>query len=413
MHQHGRTLVLAFDGTANEFNHANTNVTKLCSVLQNNHDRQMVYYQAGIGTYTDPGIRGTIQQWFAKTADLAVAWYLDAHIRAGYEFLMENHLPGDTIVMFGFSRGSYTARALAGMLHSVGLLPKGNHEQVPFAYRIYKEQADLAHNFKATFCKTVDIKMLGVWDTVASVGYIIPRTLPFVSNGTIKAFRHAVSLDEHRTKWNVTLWKPEYEVAGRETRKPSSGKSPCVTEMWFAGCHSDVGGGNEVDGAPMSLSNIPLRWMLHEIQELDCGVLFDNDGLDRLKIPIDCVRRIPNPELDVNQRKLAGDRHLAQPSDVPHNIPTWDEADERDIKAPLHDRLKMKPLYWLLQIPSWTGKRWDITGTRIFPTEEEREGCDLIHPTVLMRMQQGYTPNAKLPQNWKALVVDGNASYSP
>jgi uncharacterized protein (DUF2235 family) len=63
----------------------------------------MVYYQPGVGTYTDPGIRGSIEKWFAKVADLAVAWYLDAHVMSGYEFLMNNHLPGDTVVMFGFS----------------------------------------------------------------------------------------------------------------------------------------------------------------------------------------------------------------------------------------------------------------------------------------------------------------------
>jgi uncharacterized protein (DUF2235 family) len=69
----------------------------------NNRDRQMVYYQPGIGTYTAPSIRGKLHKWFAKTADLAVAWYLSAHIMCGYEFLMDNHLPGDRIVLMGFS----------------------------------------------------------------------------------------------------------------------------------------------------------------------------------------------------------------------------------------------------------------------------------------------------------------------
>lgn len=128
-----------------------------------NRDEQMVYYQPGIGTWTEPGINGYIQRWVAKTADLAVAWYLSGHIMSGYKFLMENHHLGDRICIFGFSRGAYTARALAGMLHCVGLLSKGNDEQVTFAYRIYKNNIKLAPRFKQTFCKRVKIDFLGVW----------------------------------------------------------------------------------------------------------------------------------------------------------------------------------------------------------------------------------------------------------
>jgi uncharacterized protein (DUF2235 family) len=64
---------------------------------------QMVYYQPGIGTYTDPSIHGKIKQWWAKTTDLAIAWYLSGHVMRAYEFLMDNYLPGDSIVLFGFS----------------------------------------------------------------------------------------------------------------------------------------------------------------------------------------------------------------------------------------------------------------------------------------------------------------------
>jgi uncharacterized protein (DUF2235 family) len=74
-------------------------------ILQKMNDRatQMVYYQPGIGTFVEPSFRGHIEQWIAKTADLAVAWYLTEHILGGYEFLMNNHLPGDKICIFGFS----------------------------------------------------------------------------------------------------------------------------------------------------------------------------------------------------------------------------------------------------------------------------------------------------------------------
>jgi uncharacterized protein (DUF2235 family) len=108
-------------------------------------------------------MHGPIRRRIAETVDLAIAYSLAVHVMRGYEFLMDNHLPGDKICMFGFSRGAYTARALAGMLHCVGLLPKGNREQVPLAYRIYKNNSDLADKFKTTFCKSVNIEFMGVW----------------------------------------------------------------------------------------------------------------------------------------------------------------------------------------------------------------------------------------------------------
>ena len=75
--------------------------------------------QPGVGTYFQPGIVQPVFQWGAKMLDEAVAWYLDAHVRGGYTFLMQNYRPGDKICIFGFSRGAYTARALAGFLHKV------------------------------------------------------------------------------------------------------------------------------------------------------------------------------------------------------------------------------------------------------------------------------------------------------
>lgn len=85
----------------------------------------------------------------------------------GYSFLMDNYRNGDKISIFGFSRGAYTARALAGMLTKVGLLPKDNTEQVPFAWQWYtKTDATSliqAEGFKKVFARSVEIDFLGVW----------------------------------------------------------------------------------------------------------------------------------------------------------------------------------------------------------------------------------------------------------
>ncbi|KAF9515853.1 hypothetical protein BS47DRAFT_723712 [Hydnum rufescens UP504] len=203
----GRTLVLCFDGTSNEFDDTNTNVVKLVAMLEkDNTTKQVVYYQAGIGTYVGPGLLTPVGKWIAKTADLAVGWYLDAHVKDGYKFLQSTWKPGDRICMFGFSRGAYTARALAGMLYTVGLLPPGMVEQVDFAYSIYKE-GRRSHTYKKAFSRTVTIEFIGVWDTVSSIGALYPRVLPFSANNNItKTFRHALALDERRAKFRSNTW---------------------------------------------------------------------------------------------------------------------------------------------------------------------------------------------------------------
>ncbi|KAF4596088.1 hypothetical protein EYR38_007462 [Pleurotus pulmonarius] len=113
-----RTLVLCFDGTGDQFDEDNSNIVQLFTLLKkDNRDVQMVYYQAGIGTYTSPNIATPLMAKVSKTLDEMVAWNLDRHVMDGYEFLMQNYKAGDRICIFGFSRGAYTARALAGMIH--------------------------------------------------------------------------------------------------------------------------------------------------------------------------------------------------------------------------------------------------------------------------------------------------------
>lgn len=90
------------------------------------------------------------------------------------------------------------------MLHKVGLLPRDNDAQMPFAYALFKredaEGLELCEGFKRTYCQDVKIEFVGVWDTVASVGVIASRTLPFTnSNSSIRVFRHALALDEVRS----------------------------------------------------------------------------------------------------------------------------------------------------------------------------------------------------------------------
>lgn len=204
----GRTLVICLDGTGDKFDNDNSNVVHLVSALKKDDPTQVTYYQTGIGTYDGKGMRSG----FSAAMDMAVGSGLGVHVQDAYQFLMQTYREGDKICLFGFSRGAYTARCVAGMLHKVGLLPAHNTAQVPFAYQFYKDDSDLgwqmSAEFKKTFCISASVYFVGVWDCVASVGFI-PRKLPFSSTPTSKTghFRHAMALDEHRAKFKCLPWQ--------------------------------------------------------------------------------------------------------------------------------------------------------------------------------------------------------------
>ncbi|KAJ3867251.1 hypothetical protein EV359DRAFT_78738 [Lentinula novae-zelandiae] len=393
-----RTHILCFDGTASEYDSENTNVVKFFALLEkDNCDDQLCYYQAGIGTFFAPGVVSPLFQWCAKVLDEAFAWYLDAHVMDGYRFLMQNFRTGDKICLFGFSRGAYTARALAGMLYKVGLLPRDNQEQIVFAYKLYTRTDDagikLSAGFKKTYCQPVEIEFLGVWDTVASVGVIATKTLPFTSNNSsIKTFRQALSLDEHRARFKPNLFHREppnssgsAEVEGikvetdpRLTTDTGSETAPSpisrtlsdyfrrkkqnlkfdipkiasrlrmdeqttretdVLEVWFAGCHSDIGGGSVPNSTKQCLSNISLRWMVRQVMESQCGIKFNENALTQLEIRFEPMSAAPRPSTGDSSSALSG-----------NSQGSWKALDTLDSLQPLHDALVQNPAWWLLEI---------------------------------------------------------------
>jgi uncharacterized protein (DUF2235 family) len=158
--------------------------------------------------------------------------------------------PEAKVFIFGFSRGAYTARVLAGMLHSLGLLSRGNHDLVAYAMRLFDAlrggNADhdqsrywrLTNRFRWTFGREVGrddrrfrLHFLGLWDTVSSVGWVWePASFPYTAaNPSVLIARHAVALDEHRAFYRGNLLQPKREQDWQE--------------RWFPGVHADVGGG--------------------------------------------------------------------------------------------------------------------------------------------------------------------------
>ncbi len=282
-----KNIVICLDGTNNSYDATNTNVVKIHALLDRTQKTQVSYYQTGIGTLPPPGMWGRVKRWSVTRLDLAFGWLLEEHVTSAYQFLMEHYEEGDQIYIFGFSRGAYTARVLAGMLSVVGLLGSGNRELVPFAWDMYRrsykafransspsevgnadqestgredgkpvdETSDLAKGFRETFGRIVSIRFLGLWDTVSSIGWVpwSPKNFPNTRfNPNVEIVRHAVALDERRTYFVQNLWAKE----------PPAGQD--VLEVWFPGVHSDVGGGYKESEA--GLSKITLLWMVTEAE---------------------------------------------------------------------------------------------------------------------------------------------------
>ncbi|MGJ5176085.1 T6SS phospholipase effector Tle1-like catalytic domain-containing protein [Bradyrhizobium oligotrophicum] len=270
-----KNLVLCCDGTANEFAADRTNVIKLCYTLVQAAGQQQVYYHPGLGTIEPAGALTPLSRRATRLLGQAIGAGLGDDVRDAYVFLMRHFDPGDRVFLFGFSRGAYTVRALASLLHMYGLISAGNEPLVPYAIRmltaIQKLDARgdsegkqhyfrLAEEFKDTFCRTVCKPwFVGVWDTVSSVGWIENQLrLPFVAdNPDIAIGRHALALDERRAFFRTNLWRPRSESA-------DSGPKD-LKQVWFAGVHCDVGGGYRE--AESGASKIPLQWMIREAMD--------------------------------------------------------------------------------------------------------------------------------------------------
>ena len=252
-----KNVVVCCDGTANEFARDKTNVVKLYSTLLYDPELQIGYYHPGIGTMEHPAALSNLSRKVTKGLGLAFGYGLENDIRDLYVFLMRYYQKGDNLFLFGFSRGAYTVRAVASLLHMYGLIREGHESLVPYAIRMltavnsnkkvkdkdFKSAFDLAQEFRATFC-SIECKphFVGVWDTVASVGWVEnPLKLPYIAqNPDIKFGRHALAMDERRAFFRTNLWKPRN--AG-----PSGGPED-LKEVWFAGVHCDVGGGYKESG---------------------------------------------------------------------------------------------------------------------------------------------------------------------
>jgi uncharacterized protein (DUF2235 family) len=273
-----KKIVVCCDGTGNEFGHANSNVVKLYTALAIDNS-QVGYYHPGVGTMEDASEHHVWARNWSLIKGLAFASGFKENVLDAYRYLMTIYNDGDQVFLFGFSRGAYTVRALAGLLDGYGLLCSGNEGHIPYAWRMYTDQLknrdqhamDLAPDstaaaFKQTFSrKDFFIHFVGIWDTVSSVGWITTplRLFNVARNPTIRVGRHAISIDERRCFYVDNLWGEPYP--GQD-----------IVQLWFAGAHSDVGG--SYMQCESGLSNIALEWMIDQAKA--AGVCLVKDRVE-------------------------------------------------------------------------------------------------------------------------------------
>jgi len=250
-----RNIVLLFDGTWNKRS-THTNVSRMRNSIgtRGREDpEQPCLYDEGVGT-----------QWHNRLTGGAFGRGLSENIQEGHAWLSRTHRPGDAIFVFGFSRGAYAARSLVGLIRKCGLLNRAGPQAVAAAYALYRDKSvapddPQAVAFRQQHSRETRVRFIGVWDTVGALGVPISQ-VPFSRDyyqwhdtelsKIVDYAMHAVALDEHRKDFDATLW----------TRlKPENVR---VEQRWFAGAHSDVGGG---EGG--TLPNLALRWLQDAAEE--------------------------------------------------------------------------------------------------------------------------------------------------
>ncbi|KAK1655013.1 hypothetical protein BDP81DRAFT_300268, partial [Colletotrichum phormii] len=417
-----RKLVLCFDGTGNSFSGSgsDTNVVKLLRMLDRNDKHQYHYYQTGIGTY-DVDDTSVNKNWvsemrssISQKIDMGFGTTFDSHVIAGYRFLMRYYETVDRIYIFGFSRGAFTARFLARMVNTVGLLCKGNEEMVPFAYKLYqnrlskdkeknmKNQGDAKDNennvggaqatentkgptrgkrdeikaFSKAFCRkegsdhgkdNIKVFFLGMWDCVNSVAVLEQvGDKPSSVMGTANYVRHAVAVDEFRVKFKPAL-------LAQDVAEVSKGKhyhEEDIKEVWFPGNHGDVGGGWSVIKDDPNWKAKEFERIKNEKAKNNDEDLDDTEDLQLSDVPLSWMIReleLADQEYEAKTGKTGLKWRPRRLERFKFSIYQDKVKQEQALNGWIHDLLRLgkgmgyfKPLMWYLLEICPLIKRWEL-----------------------------------------------------
>ena len=293
-----KNIVICADGTGNTtVKGRGTNVFKLYEAVDQNGHRFSPYPVQQVAIYHD-GVGTEAWKW-ARILGGAFGWGLSRNVKQLYAELARVYDPGDRIYLFGFSRGAVTVRTLAGLVITCGILDPARYSTnrdfrgaIRSAYAAYRRKYQtrlsrlvrgkvevnpeaLRKRFSVAIPAFTDgshkiIEFVGVWDTVDAVGG--PLGISNVINGTFYRFKfpdlilspqvaracHALALDEQRQSFEPVLWCEQPGDAER------------ISQVWFAGVHSNVGGGYPRQG----LSLVALDWMMRQAENGGSGLRF-------------------------------------------------------------------------------------------------------------------------------------------
>lgn len=283
-----KRIILCCDGTWNKPGIKDrgmlvkTNVQKIFEAINEGTGdiQQVKFYGQGVGTGFSVRDR-----FLGGGAGVGI----DRNIQDAYKFIMWNYSPGDQLYLFGFSRGAYTVRSLAGLVRNCGIMKPEYLHLVDEAYHLYRDRTALTHPdsdlmkaFKRSYGideVETEIKFMGVWDTVGALGIPL-RWFNWLNTkykfhdvklgSQVKFAYHALAIDEKRKIFEPALWELN------EHTNTIAGTQVCQ-QVWFPGVHSNVGGGFADSG----LSDTTLLWMIN--RAVDTGLQIDQNFLAKIK----------------------------------------------------------------------------------------------------------------------------------
>ena len=372
-----KRIAIFCDGTWNRHDAVNpTNVVRMAQAVKHTADdgrKQQVFYVLGVGA--GRGSNG-VARTLDRLAGGVLGWGLIENIEDAYRALVFCYEPGDEIFIFGFSRGAYTARSLAGLLRSCGIPPRENVGRIAEAIQRYRSRSkdtkpddpasfawrrdfapftatsDAEWNWrqktKPGLCVNLTIKYLGVWDTVGALG--VPgywAAAPLFNkkhqfhdadlSRTVLSARHAVAIDERRKTFAPAMWSDKLDRMNRRalgldegtSLPPSSRADWPYRQEWFPGDHGSVGGGGDRQG----LSSYSFEWIVEGAARAD--LCMDRSKLDK-------VREVRNiRELLVNQSQVGLSTKLMRLNAKDRDGPTRVE----DVSQTTLDRVACDPTY--------------------------------------------------------------------
>ncbi|KAJ5537847.1 hypothetical protein N7494_007326 [Penicillium frequentans] len=423
-----RRLILCLDGSWQSSNHGEKNIASniaklsrsIASCQKTGEDEvihQIVYYDGGVGTgdsapKEDASITAKALAEGQKAFEGAFGRGVEENVCEAYNFLVSNWLPGDEIYIFGFSRGAYTARAVAGLVCNLGICfpdmmddwwaiydeykkrplkkeepkPANNGIHVPDAMQqstwgLYNVNKD----WKDRFYKNVDIEVVGVFDTVGALGWPSNKYVPFGGNANdtkygfhdtnlhknIKNAFHALALDEHRHAFPPTMWSLPKGVYTN------------LVQCWFPGYHINIGGGSEDTmkhyGDMESMANLSLVWMIDQVRK-QTNLTFETYALARFYHHYTCTI------VDLSQRSFKeGDSECHYAKKLDQSKRRQDVPDPKNPTAYGGWGMGYRPD----SINSITGYSGSTTRT---PGQYKKDGDtkEFIHPVVAYAMGKAY-----------------------